>query len=325
MDINNIKRQINMTKINLYTYYISLYDPKNKKEVNLSKIKYSNLYPDTIPSSLQEILITFFKRNKEEETSFKKDNKVMQIKCFNNDPKNVFYGEVDYGSYGTEHNVKNIETNKTVTKINKKEYAGTPYYFNIYIPSNNNRALLILESKNNDGIKGLFEHSLRTFINDETDGNLKLKIESFLPEKIIDKYVDQGTLKKIRFISNNIPDELDILSHHEYKEGYVELKVQLYKEKRKALTNRIKNLIKNKNQEATKYSKIPGTNLETNDIKIEIDLNGSERTFTIGNLQNAVPAVDITNDLEIGDDGHRTFESIHQASDIYIKDILSDF
>lgn len=261
--------------------------------------------------------------NKEKETSLKKNNKVMQIKCFKNDPKNVFYGEVDYGSYGTEHDVKSVDTNKTMKKINKKEYAGTPYYFNIYIPSNNRKALLVLESKNNDGIKGLLEDSLKKYINDITSEHLKLKIDSFLPENIIDKYVDQGTLKKIRFISNKIPDELDILSHHEYKEGYVELKVQLYKEKRKMLTDKIKNLIKNKNQEATKYSKIPGTNLETKDIKIEIDLNGSERTFTIGNLQNAVPAVDITNDLEVGDDGHRTFKSIHQASNTYIRDILS--
>lgn len=313
-----------MTKINLYTYYISLEDTENKKDVNLSKINYITIYPEERISSLHEILVGFFEAYGKE-TSLKKNNKVMQIKYSNNNPENIFYGEFDYGNYGTEHDVKSIENNKTMKKINKEEYAGTPYYFNIHIPQNNKKALLILESKNNNGIKGLFEHSLREYIKDISNNCLKLKIESFLPEKIIDKYINQGTLKQIRFISNKIPDKLDILSHHEYQEGHVELKLQLYKEKRKTLNNPLKNLMKNKNQEARKYSTIPGTNLETNNIKIEIDLNGSERTFTIGNLQNTVPAVDITNDIEIGENGHRTFESIHRASNKYIQDILSEF
>ena len=314
-----------MVKINLFTYYISLENDQHK-EVNLTKIKYTNLFPESIPKSLQEILNNLFNITNTEINYFTKDNKVMQIKYFRNEPENIFYGEFDYGTYGTAHVVKDINTNKKVSEISTTEYAGTPYYFIIYIPQNRKKALLILESKNNVGIKGLFEHGLKKYVKETTSENLKLKIESFLPEQIIDKYIDYGTLNKIRFRSSKIPvDELDILENHEPEEGYVELKVHLYKEKRQIITDKLKSLIKNKNQEATKYSKIPGTNIETDDIKLEIDLNGSERTFTIDNLENAIPAVDITNDVEpLGEDGHRTFEKIHEAASNYLKDILSE-
>lgn len=314
-----------MVKMNLFTYYISLENDQHE-EVNLSNIRYTNLFPKTIPKSLHEILTLFFNRNLNETNYFKKDKKVMQIKCLKNKPDNIFYGEFDYGTYGTAHVVKDINTNEKVSEINTTEYAGTPYYFIIYIPENRKKALLILESKNNIGIKGLFEYGLRKFIKDITFENLKLKIESFLPEQIIYKYIDYGTLNKIRFRSAKIPvDELEILENHEPEEGYVELKVHLYKEKRQNLSDKIKNLIKNKNQEATEYSKIPGTNIDTDEIKFEIDLNGSERTFTIDNLENAVPAVDITNDVEpLGENGHRTFEKIHGVASNYLKDILSE-
>ena len=84
----------------------------------------------------------------------------------------------------------------------------------------------------------------------------------------------------------------------------------------------IKKLIKNKSEESKEYNDIIGNNLETEDIKLEIDLNGSERTFTINKLENAVPARDITDELDEGDDGHRTFESIHKKGKEYADDIF---
>lgn len=152
--------------------------------------------------------------------------------------------------------------------------------------------------------------------------DVKKELKSFLPEKIINTYLNQGVLKRIRFLSNTLPvDELDILDGYEPEEGYVELKIQINKDNRKPIIEKIKKLIKNKSEESKEYNNIIGNNLETEDIKLEIDLNGSERTFTINKLENAVPARDITDELEDGDDGHRTFESIHKKGKEYADDI----
>ena len=310
-----------MVKINLSTYNIILWNTQSNEKVVLDKINYGSLKPDIQPKSIMEILYKFFSDNKEN-SHFDKDNKVLFIKDFNTENENIFFGEFLYGTSGKEHPVKNISDNTDDRIISKDQCILNPYYFYIEIPKNNKQGLLILESKGTDGIKTLFEEWFGSFIKEQSYTNLKLELKSFLPEQIINTYLNQGVLKRIRFISNRLPvDKLDILEGYEPEEGYVELKLQINKDNRKPLVNKIKNLITNKSDESKEYDTIIGNNLETEDIKLEIDLHGSERTFTINKLKNAVPARDITDELKDGDDGHRTFESIHKKGKEYADDI----
>lgn len=310
-----------MVKINLSTYNIILWNTQSDEKVLLDKINYSSLQPDMQPKSIMELLFKFLSDNKGE-SNFIKENKVLYIEDFKVEHKNIFFGEFLYGTSGSEHPVRNINENTDDLIITKNQSILTPYYFYIEIPQNSKQGLLILESKGTDGIKTLFEEWFRNFINEQSNTNLKLELKSFLPEKIINTYLNQGVLKRIRFLSNTLPvDELDILDGYEPEEGYVELKIQINKDNRKPIIEKIKKLIKNKSEESKEYNNIIGNNLETEDIKLEIDLNGSERTFTINKLENAVPARDITDELEDGDDGHRTFESIHKKGKEYADDI----
>lgn len=231
-----------------------------------------------------------------------------------------------YGTYGTEHPVKNIKNNEEQSKIFKDHSVLTPYYFYIEIPTNGKKGLLILENKKNDGIKRLFEEWLGNFISECSNNNLKLDLKSFTPEKTIKKYLERGVLKKIRFVSYKLPtDKLEILDGYEPEDGYVELKYQINKEKGK-VTNlqKLKNSIVKKSNESQTYPHIIGNDLETDDIKIEVELNGSKRTFSINHLENTTPSRDITDELEYGEDGHRTFESIHKKGKEYASDILRE-
>lgn len=311
-----------MVKINLSTYNIILLNTQINENVILDKINYGSLQPDSQPKSIMELLFKFLSDNKEG-YNFIKDNKVLYIKDFNVDNENIFFGEFLYGTSGAEYPVRNINENTDELTITKNQSILTPYYFYIEIPKNSKQGLLILESKGTDGIKTIFEEWFRSFITEQSNTNLKLELKSFLPEKIINTYLNQGVLKRIRFLSNILPvDELDILEGYEPEEGYVELKIQINKDNRKPIIEKIKKLIKNKSEESKEYNDIIGNNLETEDIKLEIDLNGSERTFTINKLENAVPARDITDELDEGDDGHKTFESIHKKGKEYSDDIF---
>lgn len=313
-----------MVKINLSTYEISIINTQRKEKIFLDNITYDSLHPEENPKSLMEILFRFFSEKKSKNEDFKKDYKLLEIRSFNTAEDNIFFGEFSYGTYGTEHNIKNInDQNKENQKLNKDQSVLTPYYFYIEIPSHRKDGLVILESKGNAGIKILFEEWLDEFINKSSHTNLKLELKKFLPKKTIDTYLNKGFVKRLRFLSYRLPtDELEILDGYEPEEGYVELKIHINKENRKLIKESMKSLLRNKNDEAKKYKNVMGDNLETDDIKLEVDLNGSERTFTIDNLENAVPTRDITDELENGEDGHRTFESIHEKGKEYANDIL---
>lgn len=310
-----------MVKINLSTYHISLINKETNKYTNLDKIEFPILNGQ-IPNTINEILNKFF--NKGKESSYSKNNKILNISHYIAE-SNIFYGEFLYGTYGAEHPVKNIHNNEEETKINKNQSVLSPYYFYIEIPPNRTKGLLILENKNNDGIKGLFEGWFGEFVKECTYTHFLLELQSFMPEKIIDTYIKEGFLKRIRFISYKLPtDKLDLLNGFEPDEGYAELRFQINKKNRKPLKKHLQKLIKNKSNESKEYLNTINNDLKTDDIKFEIELRGSERTFSINNLKNAVPARDITDELEKGEDGHRTFKSIHKKGKEYANDILRE-
>ena len=60
-----------------------------------------------------------------------------------------------------------------------------------------------------------------------------------------------------------------------------------------------------------------------NDIKLELELDEDKRTFTIGNISKTRPLKDISVQLDFGEDGHRTFESIHDIASKYAEDIIN--
>lgn len=138
---------------------------------------------------------------------------------------------------------------------------------------------------------------------------------------MITQFVNHGKLRKIRYLSYELPkDTIDVLDDYEPEEGYAEYVINIKKEKAKTHKKILSKVLLNSPDREKELMK--NIDFDVDDIKLEVELNDAKRTFTIGNLERTQPVRDITYELDIADDGHRTFESIHKKGLEYAKDII---
>ena len=310
--------KIKMVKINLATYSIYAYSKDRDENIKLDHLNDNTILHESSKfNTLNEILTEFFKQKR----PYIDDKKFLRVKQYYNDSLKIFYGELEYGPFGTKHTVVNAENVDEDEKIIYPEDSVlTPYYFYIQLFQNRLDGLLILETKSNSGIKIIFENWINEFLKKIGCTHFEIKLVSFLPEEVINQFATQGKIRKIRYLSYKLPtDIIDNIDEYEPDEGYAEYIINIKKEKTK-INNRILNIILNSKNNSDVLMK--NIDFEVDDIKLEVELNDSKRTFTIGNLTKTQPARDITYELDIGEDGHRTFDSINTKGFEYAKDII---
>ena len=316
-----------MAKTSLTTYTIKAYSTRQQEdgeypELNFDKLNEYTLLANTITefNTMPKIFKTFFG---DDERHVKYDKKYLNIiKCIQ-EGENMFYGEFNYGNYDTEYDVINTNNNDTIVekKITKDESVVSPYYFYFRFFKNRKDGLLILETKSNSGIKIILEYWLNEFLKEIRCTHFTIKLESFLPKEILNKFEKESHIKKIRYLSYNLPsNRSDIFNEYEPEEGYQEYIVSIKKGKSKNHEHFLKKVFsKNGN---VPDDLIKNVGFPVDDIKLELELEDEKRTFTIGNISKTRPIKDITYGLEFGDDGHRTFDSIHEIAYNYAKDII---
>lgn len=316
-----------MAKTSLSTYTIKAYSTHLKGNDAPVTFKLDNLNEHTVfghdhegeYNTLSSILDHFL--NKVHYFSYK--NKFLNID-FNMLPENkVYYGQLNYGPFGTEHNVVDATTNElTEKKITLNDSVLTPYYFYFQLFENKKDALLILETKSASGIKVIFEKWLNHFLTEIGCTHFKFKIESFIPKEMLDKFSEEGHVRKIRYLSYQLPkDSLKIFDDYEPDEGYAEYIVSIKKGKSKKHQEFLKKIFSNDENSSKELMK--NIDFPADDIKLELELEEDKRTFTIGNISKTRPLKDISMQLDFGEDGHRTFDSIHDIASNYAEDIIN--
>lgn len=316
-----------MVKTSLTTYTIKAYSNRQTEdgkypELNFDKLNDYTLLADTVTkfNTISKIFKKFFEN---EERHVKYDKKYLSIIKCNQEGENIFYGEFNYGNYDTEYDVINTNNNDKLIekKITKDESVVSPYYFYFRFFKNRKDGLLILETKSNSGIKVILEYWLNKFLEEIRCAHFTIKLESFLPKEILNKFEEESHIRKIRYISYKLPsNKSDIYNEYEPEEGHQEYIVSIKKGKSKNHKNFLKKIF-SKNEDIPK-DLMKNVDFPVDDIKLELELEEEKRTFTIGNISKTRPIKDITYSLDVGDDGHRTFDSIHKIANNYAKDII---
>jgi hypothetical protein len=324
-----------MTKISLATYTLQVKEKKkeisstekNSEEIRylkLDNITYSTLFSKGNLTVL-ELLKNIFKNKP---VGFAKNERAITInEFFVDEEKRIIYGTFYYGTYGSEQsvleidNTENLEESKNI-KIGKKDCPVIPYYFFIKLPLGRYEGLVIFEKKGVYGIKTAFEEWLKNYLL-ENNIRIEFDIEPFTPEAAIKQYAEEGKIREIRYLSYTLPnEEIELLKGYEPNEGYYEMRFVFPKraENLKKLPSKLKSLLMG-NKDVEIHDKMLG-GLDPDDIKINVVLDGSPRTFTISNPTKAAPYRDISMEIIKGEDGHPDFTKIHEIAVEYANQIF---
>lgn len=221
-------------------------------------------------------------------------------------------GVIMYGEAGTSEPVVNVNNGKFRYTKSKDDAPLKPFFFKFYIPENAQVGFFIVENIGSSGISSIIQTRLLNFYN-QKDNDAILKIQPVGISELADSAMEKSKgVKKItlRGISNsnfNLSQLAgDNVTNKDCSIDYViKAKGSLFQSK---LFNRLR---MTKNEDTSLYE-IDGNNFA--DISVTMNIDGHERTLSVGQFSRLGASIDITNKITKGDDGYPTYESLNQQA-----------
>ncbi len=247
-----------------------------------------------------------------------KQRKLIGVNKISSDSR-LLNGIVETGEYGYESDLKNKDTGviSYTRKIDEAEML--PFYFLISVPKNAHEAILILQRFRQFGIRKYLLNDFNNYFASKY-ANFGIEINPLVPETLIQQYLDNGKVFKIRFIRNGVHEDLADAYDEQGEielEGYTELVVSAKRNSRIPLLNTIRECLKG-NKQLNKLVEIH--DFDYDNVKVELVVNKKHRTINLGSLQRIRSNYDVTNLVKINQNGHPSFESIDSVG----RDLLGD-
>ncbi len=320
-----------MNKISLNSYSIKLWNNKEGEYLMLDDVtKVDSNKKITLVSLFEEYL----KSRKLKSTQNQEYKKVIHVEKANiskilgkgNIVKYTYInGIIESGNYGYSSEFIDVVNGNTVYKRDVSHAEMLPFYFNIGIQNSRTKGICILQNFRQYGIKTIFVDDFNNFLQIRYP-NIELRLGTLLPKEYVKNFLNEGRLLKIRCIRYDIPK--DIADRYSLVDGSKESDIYdeyVINAKRNRKISNIKNDLIGYIESKKNISKIIEIrDFEYNKIKVEIELNGSRKVLDFSNFDNLNSSFDITDEIEIGKNGHPILKSIDNIAKIYLEQFLED-
>lgn len=216
---------------------------------------------------------------------------------------------VKTGKYGVTSEIVSSQTGMVNHQKNEDEADVMPFFICIAIPINEStRGVIITQNNGKYGVKTIFSSSFEQICR---ENEYKFRMNNIVPAEYIERFIEGGVLKKVRFIRHNIPNDRaeriglnrGMNGNNVYHDEYIIHKPVGFMQRN---GHRIREFI-NGQRGVNEIVEIGG--FEYNNLKLEFSLGGREKTLNLTNLDKVVATEDIGNDV-ILNGGHPTTESI---------------
>ncbi len=219
----------------------------------------------------------------------------------------IVYGRVKTGEYGIESELVNIRT-REITKRSADQADMMPFGFCIAVPAGTvNSGVIILQTMGAYGMKLSLQSRLQKCMTDICP-EFQLSMRTIAPKEYIDRYFNNGILKKIRMIRYEIPeDESDKIG--------INYGVKQTKEER--IIHKPLGFMERKKKEMQEWFSgqrsytdiIEIEGFDYDDLKLEFSVGDTDKTFNLRDMNSLVVNEDITKKVK-QDGGHPVFESL---------------
>ena len=235
-------------------------------------------------------------------------------------------GIIEAGDYGTIEPIIDTDTGKKEFQKNQSHALLKPFFFMFYVPKNSRIGFLILERIGQDGIFTILTNAIKDYCKDlpeYPEYNIKISPVSLQP--LIDKRMkalkyEAKKIKLMKVVSKDL--KISKISDNNIEDKDAEISI-IYKWKniKQDISKFVDSVTKKRNRENTFY--VINEDLKCDAISVTIDVEGKEKTLSLGDYTSLGFSMDVTSDIHIADDGYPTFDSIEKQADVlvsYIKD-----
>jgi hypothetical protein len=234
----------------------------------------------------------------------------LSVKQNQNADNRTISGFFDSAYTGEKGKIKDRQTNKLKYDISKKDLFSKDFFFLIHVPKNSKFGFLIVQRKENHGIKSVFENAFNSFMRAKGVSNYFLELKQAPARYFIINYLNNGNLKEFRLIenekkSNDIIDGIDL--------GREE-RIFKFNSSFNDSQNLKEVLIKLFDTYFSPDEKIPFLNKgEFDEIVFVLGHLGSSKTFYVRNQDKIRSNVDVTSLVKY-EDGEPTVDSLIKIS-----------
>ena len=297
-----------MATIGINIYALKAYDEKAKR-VTLNKIANNKSIIDVIREFLIEKSNKLTDNNEKDELYKIVDWKEVVQKDENgNEYQTYLYGRIKSGKYGVETEIVDKDTGIVKHTQTENEAGLKPFDLIVGLSKDScDETIIVLQTVGGYGIKGLLQAEISKYFSSKYNYT-KILFDPIYPRHYLKKYIEKGRLKNIRLLRNRIPrDEADRYGVNQGKKSAKqEIKISSPLGFSNAQIQKIKDCIAGR----IRYDnvvEIPYDDI--NDVKVEINVGGKNKTVSLKNIDRAVVSEDITDKVQcIG--GNPTKESI---------------
>ena len=211
----------------------------------------------------------------------------------------ILYGFLDSAYTGEYGKIKDARTNGVKYDLTKKDLFSKDFFFLIYVPKGSKYGYLVIQRKENHGVKTIIQTSFNWFMRSKGVTDYFLELRQAPLRYFMNNFFNSGKLKEYKLIKNTD-------NRREEKIFKLNNKCVLKNDLKKNLVN----LFNSKNQEG----RMQFLSEELYDeISFIINLNGSTKTFYIKNKDKIRSNINVSKLIEF-EDGEPTIESLVKIS-----------
>lgn len=233
----------------------------------------------------------------------------------------ILKGIIETGEFGYSTDLRNVNDQSLSYHRDRDDAEMMPFYFLAYLPSNRNEGIVLLQKRSNKGVRAELFGDFKKHVEKNYIG-VSIEVNSLVPRQLIREHLTKGRLASIRLIQFGLPSDLvDAIdaNDHQEKEGRVELKYIPGRGKGLPLIDKLLRFLDG-NYEMTKLVEV--SSFEYENVKVEIDLYGSKKTLDLSDTNKMNTNIDITQEVQMNDDGFPEFQSIDKIALDLLDDLL---
>lgn len=212
-----------------------------------------------------------------------------------NQDKRIISGFFDSAYTGESGKIKDRRTNNIKFNVDKKDLFCKDFFFLIYVPKGTKYGFLVVQQKENHGVKSIFESAFNNFMRMKGVSNYSLLLKQAPPRYFMQNFLENGRLKEFKLVENDLQEEFSEQRFDFGKEERI-FKVNVKSKESNILKEVLIELYNSFNVESEKIHFLNKGKFD--EISFVLEYKGTTKTFYIRNKEKTRSNIDVSNQIE---------------------------
>jgi hypothetical protein len=273
-------------------------------------------------------LILFLKdqlsRLKGEDEDDQEESRLLSVREVHRPHPRRLNGVLEVGDYGREGVIKHRIERRVVLEKQVDHADMSRYYFLFSIPTGRTKGIVLLQKIGAYGIATAVQKLLVTRFKAEHP-DYRLDFKPLSTEGVFDHFMENGHIRKVRFVRFNLPKTMEKLFEvgHEEIKGSAEVVIRLRGTPGASFTRRIRKYLSGE-ANVKNLIELGEEHFEPNNVKFEMSINGKQRTLSMADPTDIRGEFDVTSQVKLGRDNNPLFASIDNVANDLLSDLEND-